>query len=60
MKKLTLNNDRQQMEALYILLHMGNTESLMRALQLPLYLRYAHKINHSLLECFRIGGTNKE
>lgn len=49
MKKLTLNNDRQQMEALYILLHMGNTESLMRALQLPLYLRYAHKINHSLI-----------
>lgn len=48
MKKLTLNNDRQQMEALYILLHMGNTESLMRALQLPLYLRKSPDVQLSI------------
>ncbi|XP_017757164.1 PREDICTED: SAC3 domain-containing protein 1 isoform X2 [Eufriesea mexicana] len=39
MEKLIMNNDRSQMEALYILLHMGNTDVLMRALRLPLNLR---------------------
>ncbi|KZC09028.1 PREDICTED: SAC3 domain-containing protein 1 [Dufourea novaeangliae] len=38
-EKLKLSDDRQQMEALYIILNMGNTEALTRALTLPLTLR---------------------
>lgn len=58
MKKLMLNDDRPQMEALYILLHMGNTEALMRGLQLPLDLRYEqNRINDICLQ-FICSNTN--
>ena len=48
MKKLMLNDDRPQMEALYILLHMGNTEALMRGLQLPPDLRKSPNVQLSI------------
>ncbi|XP_076390003.1 SAC3 domain-containing protein 1 isoform X2 [Megachile rotundata] len=47
LKNLTLNNDRERMEALYILLNMGNSESLNRALNLPLYLRKSSDVELS-------------
>lgn len=55
LKNLTLNNDRQRMEALYILLNMGNSESLKRALNLPLYLRKSSDLQLSIkisLACY--------
>lgn len=44
MEKLSLNDNRQQMEALYILLNMGNVEALRRALSLSPDLRYKNDI----------------
>ena len=48
LQNLTLSNDRQQMEALYILLNMGDAESLKRALNLPLYLRKSPDVQLSM------------
>ncbi|XP_017798271.1 PREDICTED: SAC3 domain-containing protein 1 isoform X2 [Habropoda laboriosa] len=48
-EKLRLNNNnRQQMEALYILSNMGNTEALTRALQLPLDIRRSPDVQLSM------------
>lgn len=38
--KSSSKDHRQQMEAMYILLNIGNVEALRRALNLPLYLKY--------------------
>ena len=40
MERLILNDNRAEMEALYILLYMGKMEALTRALRLPHDLRY--------------------
>ncbi|CAK9830493.1 Germinal-center associated nuclear protein [Anthophora retusa] len=48
MEKMRLNNDRHQMEALYILLNMGNTEALTRALQLPLDIKRSPDVQLSM------------
>ncbi|XP_076296833.1 SAC3 domain-containing protein 1 isoform X3 [Lasioglossum baleicum] len=48
MEKLKLDKSREQMEALYILLNMGNVEALTRALMLPLCLRKATYVQLSM------------
>ncbi|XP_076174597.1 SAC3 domain-containing protein 1 [Ptiloglossa arizonensis] len=48
MEKLSLNDNRQQMEALYILLNMGNVEALRRALSLSPDLRKSSHIQLSM------------
>ncbi|XP_054003951.1 germinal-center associated nuclear protein isoform X1 [Hylaeus anthracinus] len=48
MQKLSLNDNRQEMEALYILLNMGNTETLKRALSLSSDLRRNSNIQLSM------------
>ncbi|XP_031845412.1 SAC3 domain-containing protein 1 isoform X2 [Nomia melanderi] len=44
---LKLTNHREQVEALYILLNMGNTEALTRSLTLPLHLRRSPSVRLS-------------
>ncbi|XP_076655408.1 SAC3 domain-containing protein 1 isoform X3 [Halictus rubicundus] len=48
MEQLKLDTSREQMEALYILLNMGNVEGLTRALMLPLSLRRAANVQLSM------------
>ncbi|XP_017878264.1 SAC3 domain-containing protein 1 [Ceratina calcarata] len=48
MGELSLNADRQQMEALYILLNIGDTEVLKRAIRLPLNLRRSMEVHLAL------------
>ncbi|XP_043252883.1 SAC3 domain-containing protein 1 [Colletes gigas] len=48
MEKLSLYDDKQQMEALYILLNMGNVEALRRALNLPSDLRKSSDVQLSM------------
>ncbi|XP_078036784.1 SAC3 domain-containing protein 1 isoform X2 [Augochlora pura] len=47
-KQLKLDNNREQMEAAYILLNMGNVEALTRALMLPLRLRKSTNVQLSM------------
>ncbi|XP_033324274.2 SAC3 domain-containing protein 1 isoform X1 [Megalopta genalis] len=48
MEQLKLDNNREQMEAAYILLNMGNVEALTRALTLPLCLRKSANVQLSM------------
>ncbi|KOX72223.1 80 kDa MCM3-associated protein [Melipona quadrifasciata] len=48
MERLTLNDNRAEMEALYILLYMGNMEALTRTLRLPHDLRISPNIQLSI------------
>ncbi|KAF3427547.1 hypothetical protein E2986_06404 [Frieseomelitta varia] len=48
MERLILNDNRAEMEALYILLYMGNMEALTRALRLPHDLRISPNVQLSI------------